>query len=191
MYLVRNIPILPFKKFVLPGDRVTIGIRNQGHIELIERFNSSNKEFGLPFFFNGKFNVYGCSVSICKVYRNEKKGFLRVTLAGNNLFRIKQYNKFDNVTSFPSAAIKWINNVEHPVEDPEIIKLFEKYCNAIALIDNTQISVIDMMRELRLEPETNFSIITQENRDLRNDLIKKILRFKLLLRSQRNTFIFN
>jgi len=191
MYLIKNIPVLPFKRFVLPEEKITIALRADAHKDLIEQCLKYNKEFGLPFFFNGKFNVYGCTVEILKVYRNESKGFMRVTLLGKQLFRMTQYNKFDSTSSCPSAMVKWISHMDHPVQDAEIIELFEKYCNAVALMDYDKLSLLNLMQELHLGPETSFSIISKHNREEREALIKKILKYKVLLRKQRKSYIFN
>lgn len=175
----------------MPDEKITIALTEESHHELIEQCQDYNKEFGLPFFFNGKFNVFGCTVEILKVYHSKRKGFMRVTVLGKQLFRITQYNKINNQTSYPSAMVKWINHMHDPIQDEEIVSLFEKYCNAVTLIDYDKLSLLDLMHEMNLGAETCFSIISKQNAEEREALIKKIFKYKVLLRMQRKTFVFN
>lgn len=191
LYLIKNIPVLPFRKFVLPNEKITIALTEAKHKDLVEQCLLYDKEFGLPFFFNGKFNVFGCTVEILKVYRSEKNGFMRITLVGKELFRITQYNKMNDHKSYPSAMVKWIRHMQDPIKDKEIIGLFEKYCNAVALIDHGNLSLLDLMHEMHLGAETCFSIISKQNAEERESLIKKIFKYKVLLRMQRKSYVNN
>ena len=172
------IPIIPTKRFLIPQEETTIVIKNEKLFDAIEEQYTLNNQLGLPFWFHGKFNVFGCSVLITRFYRNDKKGFVRLSVKGNKLFRISEYHKsLDNIGS-PVAKIQFLSYMDQPPKSEKLARLFEKYSNAVMFLPDINVSLENMFQQLDLSPELAFSVISQPDTTCRENLLYNILKFR-------------
>lgn len=175
----------------MPAQETTVVLRDKRQFAAVEDCYLMSKEVGVPFWFHGKFNVFGCSVKILSFHKNERMGFVRIRVQGKDVFRILEYSKATSEGAMADATVAAIDHLSKPVQSTEIVALFEKNCNAVSFVDHHNISMLDMFQQLDLAPELCFSIISADEQTAREQLFVNVLKFKLMLRRQRKIFEFN
>lgn len=185
-----SLPILPVKKFMLPGETSSILVKLPEQIHWLREKSGPFQYLGVPFWLKGHENIFGNIVSIVKMRFDPGERFVRVWVKAEDIFKIRSYRKHA-LKALPAAHVQIIDTLETPIQDPSIGLLFEKYCNAISLVDFGLLSMLDLIRQLDLGAETSLAIISVGNREAREDLMKKILSFKLLVKQQSKKFSCN
>lgn len=171
---------------MLPGEPSSVVVKDYQQIEWLKENIDCNDYIGIPFWFRGNMNVFGNRVRVVKSYFNPNGTFARLWVVPNGIFRIEEYHKYKS-NSLPAM----LRQLEAPVKDHSINLLFEKYCNAVSLVDFNLVSLLDLILELALGTETSLAIISLENQWQREDLMKRVLTFKLRIKEQSKTFISN
>lgn len=189
--LVKELAILPIKKFIKPGQEHCLVINDKAFFKAIEEYCQHSRRLGIPFWFNGKFNVFGIEVEINKIYKNNSTGFMRVWVKGIKFFRISEYSKSAGLDKLPAAKIEYLNYMEKPPANVEITRLFEKYCNAVLFVDDIDVKLSNIFQHLDLGPEISFSIISQRDSQAREELLLNVLKYQYQILRQQKTFGLN
>lgn len=175
---------------MLPGEQSSVVVKDYQQIEWLKQNIDFSDHIGIPFWFRGNMNVFGNRVRIVKSYFNPNGTFARLWVVPDGIFRIHEYYKYKS-NALPDAHIHMLKQLEAPVKDHSINLLFEEYCNAVSLMDFKHVSLLDLILELALGTEASLAIISLENQWQREDLMKRVLTFKLRIKEQSKTFISN
>jgi len=88
-----KIPIFPLPLVVLPGEKIPLHIFEEKYKKMIEYCLKNDKKFGIVNTKNNDSLIFGCTVSIEKVFSEDQStGEYDIIVAGEERFIVKSYN---------------------------------------------------------------------------------------------------
>jgi Lon protease-like protein len=183
--LNKAIPIAPIKRFIFPKGTYSIVINSSIYFEQLHEALLFGKEIGIPFWFGEDFNVYGCTARVLSVYQNERKGFIRVKVEGVQLFRITKYSKKNQKDCLSEADVKFLDFSEETIQDKSIIEYFTQITGTEIYDFNAEIKLLELLNWLNLKHELTVAIISKEHQFEREQLLKRILKYIAITKSQK------
>lgn len=183
------IGMFPLSTVVLPGEQTMLHIFEPRYKQLINDCFASNSDFGIPFYFRNKTQLYGTRVKLVDIDRFYKDGKMDIRIEGVSVFRIDEYHPMFEEKLYPGGSIKEVKREFELPKKQELIDLFKTYTTRVLKEDDglyfdKNISIFNLANTLNLSQEEKFKLIKTNSHEQQQNVIINHLRFVMTLFQQ-------